>query len=127
MYLQFKHILDDTWKQMQEAAEQMAVASSAGGLFQALNSGLVEMELYETDDTSKAVADFFESIGRSVISNETYPLLDDATGRHLRDFEECRWMSEDEVARQTFASNCRDRLLDYFRHQRRKQQPEDCT
>jgi 8-oxo-dGTP diphosphatase len=41
------------------------------------------------------------------------------------DFEECRWMSEGEVVHQKFASNCRDRLMDYFRRQRREHHAED--
>jgi hypothetical protein len=49
------------------------------GLLAALETDLVEVELFDVNSESLTF-DFFESIKSSLISGKTYPLFDDATG-----------------------------------------------
>lgn len=77
-------IVADTWSALEAKVEEIAQQMGATALLSALESGLVELEVYHQADTDGMVKAFFESVGGAVASGESYPLLDDQTGELVR-------------------------------------------
>ncbi len=73
-YLNYKHALEKSFRDMDEGANEAGIK----GLNDALASGLVEFQPFAKDGS---VEDYFDAVSKALTSNETYPLLDDATGK----------------------------------------------
>lgn len=74
-----KSILRRTQSELNARVDEIASKAGVDGLMSALNTGLVEVEIFDVNSESLTY-DFFASIKESLISGKTYPLFDDATG-----------------------------------------------
>lgn len=73
-----KHNLDRTRSELKQVAENIFTEAKGKGLISALQSEAVEVQWF--DITKKdVVRDYFDVIAESIVSDETYPLLDDST------------------------------------------------
>lgn len=73
-----------TWAELQSKIDDIATEAGADGLVAALESGLVELEVYNQEDTEEMLRAFFDSVGDAVVCGGTYPLFDDQTGDLVR-------------------------------------------
>jgi hypothetical protein len=63
--------------------EKLLKDANAEGLFSAIQSGLVEIQSFDFQKDN-AVEQYISAISDTVLSGETYPLLDDATGNLVK-------------------------------------------
>jgi hypothetical protein len=74
-----KRQLKQSREELQHVAERTLVEANADGLAAALGSGLVELQWFDVSKDN-VVEEYFAAIVDSILSSESYPLLDDATG-----------------------------------------------
>lgn len=74
-----KSIMRQTQADLSAKIDDIASKAGVDGLLSALNTGLVEIELFDVNSETLAY-DFFDSIKETLVSGKTYPLFDDATG-----------------------------------------------
>lgn len=74
----FGGVINNTRRNLQAVVEKQAKEAGIEGLLEAINTGLVEFELLDVSGT-KAADKYFENIMSMLLSNKSYPLLDDST------------------------------------------------
>ncbi len=78
--LQIKKALEQCQQELKSKTEEIAQKAGADGLLTALNTDLVELQLFDVNDDN-LVYNFFDSISDALLSGETYPIFDDSTGQ----------------------------------------------
>ncbi len=71
--------INRVWDDVQSMVVKIAHEAGIDGIADALNTGLVELDIYPTD-TDEAVKAFFRSVSDAIVSADSYPLFDDQTG-----------------------------------------------
>lgn len=74
----------ETWQMMSGKIAEIVAESGASGLTEAYDAGLLEVEIYDIQDTDTMVKQFFDSVGAAVVSHDTFPLFDGGTGDLVR-------------------------------------------
>jgi hypothetical protein len=78
-----KRQFDKTRQEFGKVVEKLLKDANAEGLFSAIQSGLVEIQSFDFQKNN-AVEQYISAISDTVLSGETYPLLDDFTGNLVR-------------------------------------------
>ncbi|MDP9237987.1 MAG: hypothetical protein M3P30_11435 [Chloroflexota bacterium] len=76
---QLQEQVDRSWSGIQATIFKIAQQAGLDGVIDALNTGLVELDVYPSE-TDAAVKSFFKSVSDAVLSPRTYPLFDEQTG-----------------------------------------------
>lgn len=80
---QFDKTRQELGKVVEQLLEQLLKDANAEGLFSAIQSGLVEIQSFDFEQDNE-VEQYISAISDTVLSGETYPLLDDLTGNLIR-------------------------------------------
>jgi len=71
------------WEEMKEAIQSIAEQSGSPGIIKAVNSGLLEIHVFESrsnDYIDGLANEYFDVVGQAISDNSTYPMLDAQTG-----------------------------------------------
>jgi hypothetical protein len=81
-YTQVKYGLEQYKIDLKAKVEEIAINAGAEGLLSALETGLIEVQIFRLGaDNTAIVNEFFNSIKDAILSGHTYPLFDDSAGQ----------------------------------------------
>jgi hypothetical protein len=82
--MQLEKIIAETWKSLREQYQSMAESSGFHDIARAVESGLLELHTFNSQDGDELVIEFFNVLAEAISDSVTYPLFDELTGGLIR-------------------------------------------